>query len=140
MASSRPSLFEVGGQGTPAAHIHPAADLCPVCDQPIPHERADEIARRLDTLEQERTAEITARLTAQAAGDKAAALAEAERHAVERVAAARETAAAEAAAHAQERVDAAEAAKAEAEAGRMALQSKLDQADKERDDAVAAAQ
>ena len=140
MASSRPSLFEVGGQGAAAAHVHPVADLCPLCDQPIPHERADEIARRLDALEQERTAESTARLNAQAAADKAAALAEAERQAVERVAAARETAAAEATAQAKERVDAAEAAKAEAEAGRVALQSRLDQADQERNDAVAAVQ
>jgi hypothetical protein len=116
------------------------ADLCPLCDQPIPHERADEIARRLDALEQERTAEITARLTEQAAADKAAALAEAERQTVERVAAAREAAATEAAAQAKERLDAAEAAKAEAEAGRVALQSKLEQADQERNNAVAAAQ
>lgn len=139
MASSRPSLFEISGQGAAAHQVHPSADLCPLCDQPVPQDRAEEIAHRLDALEQKRSAEITARLTAQAAADKAAALAEAEQEAVERVAAAREVAAAEAAAQAKQRVDAAEAAKMEAEAGRITLQSKLDQADQERDDAVAAA-
>lgn len=139
MASSRPSLFEIGNRPGAPAHVNAAADLCPLCDQPIPHERADEIAHRLETLEQERMAEVTAKLTAEAEATKAAALAEAERQAVQRIATARESAAAEAAAEAKARLDFAEAAKANAEAARLALESKLEQADQERDAAVAAA-
>lgn len=55
-------------------HLHIEGGVCPVCDQPIPHERADEVARRLKMREQLQTEQLTARLTETFARDKTKAL------------------------------------------------------------------
>jgi len=43
-------------------HLHPVGDVCPTCDQPIPHDRAEEIARRIEEQEERKAAELTAML------------------------------------------------------------------------------
>lgn len=43
-------------------HLHPVGDVCPTCDQPVPHERAEEIARRLEEQEKRQAAQLTAKL------------------------------------------------------------------------------
>lgn len=42
--------------------LHPVGDVCPTCDQPIPHERADEVRRRLEERAQQQAAELTVAL------------------------------------------------------------------------------
>lgn len=43
-------------------HLHFKDELCPTCDQPIPHDRADEVARRIEARDKERSAEIATAL------------------------------------------------------------------------------
>lgn len=43
-------------------HLHPVGDVCPTCEQPIPHERADEVRRRLEERSRQQAAELTAAL------------------------------------------------------------------------------
>lgn len=56
---------------SPDGHILAADDRCPWCDQAIPHERFDEIHRRIQAKERERSAELERRLKDQVARDKA---------------------------------------------------------------------
>jgi hypothetical protein len=58
-----------------ARHFHDEDESCPVCEQPIPHDRADEIKERIEARERERSAEITARLEEQFSQEKAEELA-----------------------------------------------------------------
>jgi hypothetical protein len=46
-------------------------EICPWCEQPVPHDRFEEISSRFEARENERIAEITARLREQAAREKA---------------------------------------------------------------------
>jgi hypothetical protein len=55
----------------PASHIHVAGEHCPWCDQPIPHEKFEEITSRISTRERERFADMTRELKEQHARDKA---------------------------------------------------------------------
>jgi len=43
-------------------HLHLAGDICPTCDHPIPHERAEEISRRIEEQEARAASELTAKL------------------------------------------------------------------------------
>jgi hypothetical protein len=45
-------------------HLHPIGETCPTCDQPIPHDRAEEIARRLEEQEKRQATELTTTLQA----------------------------------------------------------------------------
>lgn len=146
-------LMKSGATHT-VTHLHAAGDVCPLCDQPIPHDRFDEIKERIESRELARSAEITARLQEQFAREKteaveqvrqeaAAALARETEEAVARVATARNEGrqAAEAAAHQQfmeaerankdaqaamqARIEEAEAAKTAAEQTGNALQAQL---------------
>src|SRR5216683_2262875 len=55
-------------------HIHVAEEVCPWCEQPIPHEKFAEISSLIEARESERLAEITAGLQEQFARDKAEAV------------------------------------------------------------------
>ena len=68
------------------------ADACPTCDQPIPHDRHDEIKERIQSRERERSDEIAARLKEQHARDKELALEEARKLSDAKIAEACETA------------------------------------------------
>jgi hypothetical protein len=43
-------------------HLHPVGEVCPTCDQPIPHERAEEVHRRLEERARQQAADLTAAL------------------------------------------------------------------------------
>ncbi|QHO73608.1 hypothetical protein ACH79_14070 [Bradyrhizobium sp. CCBAU 051011] len=70
---SQASLFEAKTL-TPASKLALLAEACPTCDQPIPHDRFDEIKARIQSRERERADEITARLQEQHAREKEAAI------------------------------------------------------------------
>lgn len=55
-------------------HVHDDDDCCPVCDQPIPQDRAEEIKERIDAREREQAAQISAKLEEQFLKDKAEAV------------------------------------------------------------------
>jgi hypothetical protein len=38
--------------------IHVVDEVCPTCDQPIPHDRFDEIKERIETRQSERETQI----------------------------------------------------------------------------------
>lgn len=122
-ASHAPLLKSSSGQAAP--HLHFADEVCPTCEQPIPHDHFEEIKNKIGLRQREQSAEITARLQEQYARDKAQALEQARQESEERIVAARadERRANEAAAN--ERVAVAERAGKEALAG---LQAKLDDA------------
>ena len=62
-------------------HRHEAVDTCPLCDQPIPKDRIDEINHRIETLQRENEAQLTAQLKEQFGREKAEALELAKREA-----------------------------------------------------------
>ena len=139
-------------------HIHAAGETCPTCDQPIPHDRFDEIKERIETRQSARAEEIAARLQDQFTRDKAEALEQVGREAAAalktQVASARaeERQAAEAAANQkladaeriskdaqvamQARIEEAEAAKAAAEGAGSALRAELEQARRDNEAAI----
>jgi hypothetical protein len=53
------------------AHIHATGDLCPVCDQPIPNEKADQVRARMEARERELSAAVSAQLMEQFAQERA---------------------------------------------------------------------
>ena len=54
MASANPSAVPGQMRPTIVPHIHPSDDdLCPTCEQPIPHDRALEIRERFEKISQE---------------------------------------------------------------------------------------
>lgn len=71
-ALSSSSLVE-----SPNPYAIAVGDRCPWCDQSIPHERFDEIHRRIEAKERERSAEVERRLKEQVAREKAQAEAKA---------------------------------------------------------------
>src|SRR5260370_41748024 len=79
-------------RSNPIHHLHPVDDVCPVCEQPIPHDRADEIAERLQAREQAQSATITARLQERFDTEKTEALERARRAAAQESTAARDQA------------------------------------------------
>lgn len=88
-----------------------AGDRCPVCDQPVPDERLDEIRARIDAQRSAQTAEVTSRLRIEFTREKADAI---------------ETARREAAQNAQEAQVALQAKIAEAEAKAKSIQETSD--------------
>jgi hypothetical protein len=134
MASSQTSVASTL-RSNPIHHLHPVGDTCPVCDQPIPHERADEIAERLEAREREQSATITARLQEKFDTEKVEALEAARLEGEQKVAAAREEARQAAELQSKVRLDEAEQAQAAAQA---ALQAKTDEAEMVKTQAEAA--
>lgn len=118
-------------------YLHLNEEVCPMCDQPIPHDRVDEIARRMEARERERSVEITSQLQREFATEKALALQKAEREAADKVAAVREETRLAAEAKAQEQLALAERAKADSEA---TLNAKIEKAAREKADADTARQ
>jgi len=126
MASATPSPISGQMRPTIVPHVHISDDdLCPTCEQPIPHDRAIEIRERLESRERERAAEISARLEAEFAAEKSEALQQAARDAETKIASARDEARATAEAAAQDKLDAAERDKIEAATAREAAQAEL---------------
>ena len=107
------------------AHTHGDQQVCPLCEQPIPDDRLEEINARIEQQDRERETAITKKLEENFASEKARLLADAEKRAAEGVTRARAeaTAAAELAAKAQ--IATAEAAKLAAEEERSTLQGQL---------------
>lgn len=136
-------------RSSPIHHLHPVDDVCPVCEQAIPHDRADEVAERLQARDQTQSANITARLQEKFDTEKAEALERARLEADQKITEAREQARLAAELHSKARVDAAEAArvaaqdalqaktveaateKANADAAKVALQGQLEQVQRE---------
>jgi hypothetical protein len=58
-------------QSTPD-HVHIAAEICPWCEQPIPHEKFTEISNHIAERERERFSEVTRQLREDFAREKAA--------------------------------------------------------------------
>lgn len=142
------SSFEANAL-SPAGKMPVSTDACPTCDQPIPHDRFDEIQARIQSRERLRVDEITSRLQQQHAREKEAAI-EAERKAseskiVEAQQAGRRAAELEAAqriadleksnsaAQAQFRAELAAAQEAAAAAAAFIERMKLDAAERERE-------
>jgi hypothetical protein len=132
MSTSPSSLIKSGIAHT-TARLNLAAPVCPTCEQPIPHDRLDEIKEKIETRERE----ITARLETRFEREKTEALEQAQQEASEALAKERELAAErEAAARvegrqtgeavAQEMLVAAERANQEAQA---AMQARVEQAE-----------
>ena len=148
MASPQTSVASTV-RSNPIHHLHPVDDVCPVCEQPIPHDRADEIAERLQAREQAQSATITARLQEKFDTEKAEAIERARLEADQKIAEAREQARLAAELQSKAQVEAAEAArveaqealqtktveaateKANAEAAKLALQGQLEQVQRE---------
>lgn len=111
-------------------HIHTTGGNCPTCDQPIPHDRFEEIQEKIQARQSAQAVQVATRLQEQFKREKADALEQANREAaatlLENVATARaeERQAADAAAN-QKLADAARAS-SEAQA---ALQVRIDQAE-----------
>ncbi len=62
MPSSPAPLREVPGSEIAFDHLHAQGEVCPTCEQPIPNAKLEEVKKRIEAKEQERTAEITAQL------------------------------------------------------------------------------
>jgi len=164
MSTPSSSLIKPASTHSPA-HLRVVSAVCPFCEQPIPHERFDEIKERIETRERERLAEITTRLQTQFAREKTEALEQAQmeatavlvqerekaanREAAARVEgrqaveiAAQETLAAakqahqEAQAAMQARIEQAESTRIAAEQSWMALQVELDQTRRDNEVAI----
>ncbi len=149
-ASQLPQLKSVPPTLGPS-QAHDAYEVCPLCEQPIPHDRLDEINGRIETREREREETIAQRLRDDFAVEKTRLLEAAKAEAADQVSKARNqaTRTAEAAAE-QKLADAAEARReaeaalnakvAEAEASKLAaeqtgsaLQAALDKAKSDAD-------
>ena len=94
MASPHSSVAPMAAplRSNPVHHLHLVDDVCPLCDQPIPHDRAHEIAERLEAQEREQSVAISARLQERFETEKAEALERARLEAAAKVTAAREEA------------------------------------------------
>jgi len=81
MAASPASFLKSAAHQTPA-HTHSADhEVCPVCEQPIPHDHFDEINKRIEQRQREQASEVAAQLQEQFAREKAQVLAQAQREA-----------------------------------------------------------
>lgn len=119
--------FVASSQSVASIHrLHPAGDVCPTCDQPIPHERAEEIARRLDEQEKRAAAELTAKLQERFDLQLTEVAERARFETEEKVGSARSEAKAAAELAAKAQIDAATAA---GQAAKDALQAKIAEAD-----------
>ena len=121
--------------GSSAAHLHVAAEgeTCPWCEQPISHDKFEDIRRRMTEEQEARLADLAAqhaRETQETARKAAAALAKAQQDAAAQVERAQREAAAKAAAEAEAKLAAMraqieQAANAESEAKLADLMSKV---------------
>lgn len=158
MSLSQSPVLKSGSSQSALSHIHAAGEACPTCDQPIPHDRFEEIKEKIETRQSAHSAQIAARLQEQFKREKADALEQAGREAAAtlaaQVASAREEErrAAEAAANEklaetarinqeaqaamQTRIEQAEAAKIAAEESGSALKAQLDQARRDSETAI----
>lgn len=134
MASPQTSVASTV-RSNPIHHLHPVGDVCPVCEQPIPHDRADEVAERLQAREQAQSAAITARLQERFDTEKTEALERARLEADRKITEAREQARLAAELQSKAQVDAAEAARV---AAQEALQTKIAEAATEKQNSEAA--
>jgi hypothetical protein len=134
MANAQPSVASPL-RASAVAHLHAVGEVCPLCEQPIPHERAEEIAERLEARERERSDAITARLTERFETAKLEALEAARLEADQKIATARDEAREATEAQLQTKVDRAEQARVDALA---ALQAKTDEAETAKTEAQAA--
>ena len=133
MASPQTSVASTV-RSNPIHHLHPVDDVCPVCEQAIPHDRADEIAERLQAREQAQSAAITERLQEKFDTEKIEVLERARLEADQKILEAREQARLAAELQSKTHVDAAEAARIVAQ---EALQTKIAEAATEKADAEA---
>jgi hypothetical protein len=53
------------------AHIHLEGDLCPVCDQPIPNEKAEQVQARIEARDRQATEAVALRMKEQFAAERA---------------------------------------------------------------------
>jgi hypothetical protein len=134
MASPQTSVASTV-RSNPIHHLHPVDDVCPVCEQSIPSDRADEIAERLQAREQAQSAAITARLQERFDTEKMEALERARLDADQEITEAREQARLAAELQSKAQVEAAEAARV---AAQEALQTKTAEAATEKANAEAA--
>jgi hypothetical protein len=134
VASPQPSVASTL-RSNPIHHLHPVDDVCPVCEQPIPSDRAEKIAERLQAREQAQSAAITARLQERFDTEKAEALERARLDADQKIIEAREQARLAAELQSKAQVEAAEAARV---AAQEALQTKITEAETEKANAEAA--
>lgn len=74
MSLSQSTTLKSGTSHSAISHFHAAVEACPTCDQPIPHDRFEEIKERIETRQLARSAEITALLQDQFAREKTQAL------------------------------------------------------------------
>ncbi len=74
MSLSQSPLIKPTGSSSALTHIHTGVETCPTCDQPIPHDRFDEIKDRIETRQAAREAQITARLLEEFGREKAEAV------------------------------------------------------------------
>jgi hypothetical protein len=122
-------------RSNPVHHLHPIDDVCPVCEQAIPHDRADEVAERLLAREQTQSDAITAQLQEKFDAEKTEALERARLEAEQKIFEAREQARQAAELQSKAQVDEAEAARI---AAQEALQTKTAEAATEKTNAEAA--
>ncbi|MBL8552895.1 MAG: hypothetical protein JNL41_01355 [Phenylobacterium sp.] len=110
----------------PVRHLHAVGDTCPLCEQAIPHDRADEIAERLEARERQQSEAITSRLSEAFALEKTEALEAARLETAQKVEVARQEAGAAVEARLKAQVEEATQAKATVQA---ALDAKIQEAD-----------
>lgn len=140
MTPSSPALNAGKSLSAASPHLHAVKETCPLCDQPLPPDRLEEMQARIVSRERTQTAAITSHLQVQFAREKT----EAKEQAALREVAARAAGCQTAEAAAQERmaamqlaskaaeaamlarIDRAEAAKTTAEHAGAALRSQLD--------------
>lgn len=133
MSLSQSSVAKSTSAHNSISHIHVAGDACPVCDQPIPHDRFDEVKARIETRQSANEAAITARVQDQFAQQTAEAIQQERQIASARL----ETSIANARREERESAELVANQKlAAAEEVRGALQAQLDQARREHESAV----
>lgn len=158
MSLSQSPVLKSGASPSALSHIHAAGEACPTCDQPIPHDRFEEIKEKIETRQSAHSAQIAARLQEQFKREKVEALEQAgreaaatltaqvanareeERRAAEALANEKLAEAArinqEAQAAMQSRIEQAEAAKIAAEESGSALKAQLDQTRRDSEAAI----
>ncbi len=136
MSLSQSPALQPGPANGAMSHLHAVSEVCPTCDQLIPHDKFDEIKERIQARQSEREAQITTRLTEEFGRQKAEAVEQARKEVAATVAAQ------VASAREEERKTAESAAKQKlADAERInkealaVMQTRIDQAQTEKADA-----
>ena len=138
MSIPQSPAFKPGSMPSSIPHIHVGAETCPTCDQPIPHDRFEEIKERIDARQSARETQITSRLMEEFGRQKAEAVEQARREAADaaatQLANAREEARRVAEAAANQRISEAEQVSKNTVA---AMQTRIAQAEAAKSDAEA---